>query len=129
MLVRVTGGGMGLRADRGEVPETLQWDGEASVPENEKAGESCAAPKGKSCKGLRHLCQGWLSLAHQRGSYTMYIQQLIRLNKELLSWLNTQSGMIPRDYARDLARLLSRIESEQKDSTKPERTVDLKHEA
>lgn len=62
--------------------------------------------------------------------YIMYIQQLIRLNKELLSWLNTQSGMIPRDYAKDLARLLSRIESEQqRDSTNPQTQVDSKHEA
>jgi len=38
------------------------------------------------------------------------LRELIELNKEVLSWLNTQRGMIPKDYAKDLARLISRAE-------------------
>ena len=42
----------------------------------------------------------------------MYLYQLLELNKEILSYLNTQRGMIPRDYAKDLARLIARVEQE-----------------
>jgi hypothetical protein len=42
----------------------------------------------------------------------MYLHELLTLNKEILSWLNTQRGMIPRDYAKDLCRLISRVEQE-----------------
>jgi hypothetical protein len=44
----------------------------------------------------------------------MYLDELLRLNKEILGWLSVQKGMIPKDYAKDLARLLSRVEEEQK---------------
>ena len=44
----------------------------------------------------------------------MYIQDLLRLNKEILGWLSVQKGMIPRDYAKDLARLLVRVKDEVK---------------
>ena len=44
----------------------------------------------------------------------MYIQELIELNKEILRWLSFQKGMIPSDYAKDLARLVVRAEDELK---------------
>ena len=44
----------------------------------------------------------------------MYIQDLLRLSKEILDYLNTQRGMIPKDYAKDLARLITKVEEEQK---------------
>ena len=44
----------------------------------------------------------------------MYIQDLLRLNREILDYLNTQRGMIPRDYAAELARLIVRVEEEVK---------------
>jgi len=39
------------------------------------------------------------------------VERLVELNKELVGWLNTQRGMIPRDYARDLAKVLSEIDN------------------
>ena len=42
----------------------------------------------------------------------MYLHELLTLNKEILSWLNTQRGMIPKDYAKELCRLISRVEQE-----------------
>ena len=42
----------------------------------------------------------------------MYILELLKLNKEVLSWLNTQRGMIPKDYAKELAKWISRVEKE-----------------
>jgi hypothetical protein len=45
----------------------------------------------------------------------MYLRELLRLNREILDYLNTQRGLIPRDYAKDLALLISRVESELKD--------------
>jgi hypothetical protein len=38
------------------------------------------------------------------------LRDLLELNKEVLGWLNTQRGMIPKDYAKDLAKLISRVE-------------------
>ena len=39
------------------------------------------------------------------------VERLVELNKELVGWLNTRRGMIPRDYARDLAKVLSEIDN------------------
>jgi hypothetical protein len=43
------------------------------------------------------------------------VERLVELNKELVGWLNTQRGMIPRDYARDLAKVLSEIDNYKED--------------
>jgi hypothetical protein len=45
------------------------------------------------------------------------LHDLVELNKDLLGWLNTQRGMIPRDYARDLAKILSVIERNKEEKT------------
>lgn len=50
----------------------------------------------------------------------MYIQDLLRLNREILDYLNTQRGMIPRDYAAELARLIVRVEEEVKNQKESE---------
>ena len=55
----------------------------------------------------------------------MYIQDLLRLNKEILGWLSVQKGMIPRDYAKDLARLLVRVEDEVKTKKEGENGLHL----
>ena len=40
------------------------------------------------------------------------MDELIRVSKEVLSYLNTQRGMLVRDYAYDLAKAISVAERE-----------------
>jgi hypothetical protein len=40
------------------------------------------------------------------------MDELIRVSKEVLSYLNSQRGMLVSDYAYDLAKAISRAESE-----------------
>jgi hypothetical protein len=51
------------------------------------------------------------------------MDELIRVSKEVLSYLNSQRGMLVRDYAYDLAKAISRAESElrKNPNTKPEK--------
>jgi hypothetical protein len=55
-------------------------------------------------------------------------QELLRVCKEVASYLSTQKGMLAQDYAKDLTRAIIRIESSQKTSTEQGRQVDLSHE-
>ena len=47
------------------------------------------------------------------------VKSLLKLNKEILSWLSIQKGFIPKDYARDLARQLVRAENEVQELNEP----------
>jgi hypothetical protein len=51
------------------------------------------------------------------------MDELIRVSKEVLSYLNSQRGMLVGDYAYDLAKAISRAESELRENpnTKPEK--------
>ena len=40
------------------------------------------------------------------------MDELIRVSKEVLSYLNSQRGMLVRDYAYDLAKAISMAEKE-----------------
>jgi hypothetical protein len=43
----------------------------------------------------------------------MSIDKLVELNLELVGWLSTQRGAIPKDYAKELSKILTVIEREQ----------------